>query len=263
MGRELSSRPHLAGRGGGGVPWLRPARFPVAAAASLRLLGGRRAAPVFSFSSGMSAACAGLPEEGRKRAGAPRSLAWGLAAPWRGLGSGRQGWARVESPAPKGTPGSHAAAAAAAAEGNRGRAGRGRAGFPELCSADAPASLGRAGAGWGWPPARGLHGGVTKQLFVSPGAACKCVVCVLASAPPAPSPRARFPGPRARPLLEGTPPGLPGEFPEVGGKRVGWGLPALQAPGSTPKLVRQVQHPLHEAPPQPAPALGGGNPSEA
>lgn len=120
---ELPSRPHPAGRVGGGVPRLWPARFPVAAAASLRLLGGRRAAPVFSFRAGMSAACARLPEEGRKQAGAPRPLAWGLAAPWRGLGSSRQGWARVEPPAPKGTPGSRAAA-----EGNRGRAGRGRPG---------------------------------------------------------------------------------------------------------------------------------------
>lgn len=147
---------------------------------------------MFSFSSGMSAPCAGLPEEGRKRAGAPRFLAWGLAAPWRGLGSGRQGWARVEPPAPKGTPGSRAAAAA---EGNRGRAGRGRAGFPGLCSADAPAALGRAGPGWGWPPARGLHGGVTKQLFVSPGAACKCGVCarVGASSPVTPCQVSRSP----------------------------------------------------------------------
>lgn len=58
--------------GGGGVPWRWPARFSVTAAASLRLLGGSGAA-LGSVSARMSAARAGLPEEGRKRAGAPGS----------------------------------------------------------------------------------------------------------------------------------------------------------------------------------------------
>lgn len=114
--------------GGGGVPWRWPASFPVAAAASLLLPGGRRAARVFSFSAGMSAGCARLPEEGRKREGCT-VLGRGLPAPWRGLSSGRRGWARVDPALPKGTPGSRAAAAA---EGNRGRSGRGRAGVPAL-----------------------------------------------------------------------------------------------------------------------------------
>lgn len=167
--------------GGGGVPWRWPACFSVTAAASLRLLGGSRAAPVFSFSAGMSAGCARLPEEGRKRAGAPGSSAGCLAAPWRELGSGGQGQVRVEPPPPKGTPGS----CAASAEGNRGRAGRGRAG-PGGCPCAVPGrpgavpasrSFGARRVRWGWPPVRGLHRGVAEQPFVSPGAACKCSVC--------------------------------------------------------------------------------------
>lgn len=78
---------------------------------------------------------------------------------------------------------------------------------------------------------------------MSPGAACKCVVCVhgcARSSPPAPSPGASFPGtpppPRARPLPEGTPPGLPGEFHQVGGKRAGWGCPASPDPRQRPKV---------------------------
>lgn len=68
--------------GGGGVLGRWRLLYPVAAVASLRLPGGRRAALVFSFSAGMSARCARLPEEGRKRASAP----WSSAGAWPRLG---------------------------------------------------------------------------------------------------------------------------------------------------------------------------------
>lgn len=154
---ELSWCPHPARVRG--RPWAAAAspgaglaRFLVTAAASLRLPGGRLAARVFSFSAGMSAGCAQLPEKGRKPASEGSAvLDWGLAAPWRVLGSGRGGRASVQLPLPKGTPRSRTA------EGNRGRGWAGvRLAGPGCPGAPTPS--GRAGAGCGSPPARGLNG---------------------------------------------------------------------------------------------------------
>lgn len=145
---ELSWCPHPAGVRG--RPWAAAAspgaglaRFLVTAAASLRLPGGRRAARVFSFSAGMSAGCAQLPEKGRKPASEGSAvLDRGLAAPWRVLGSGRGGRASVQLLPPKGTPGSRTA------EGNR---GRGWAGVPAWRPAGPrlPGSPHSFGARWG------------------------------------------------------------------------------------------------------------------
>lgn len=103
------------------------------------------------------------------------------------------------------------------------------------CPTDVPAALGRAGAGWGWPPALRLHGGVAEQLFVPPGAACKCV-CARAGAcspvPRSPSPSARSPVPAQDLGSRGRRLGCwGGDFHEVGGNRTGWSLPAPQPPG--------------------------------
>lgn len=104
---------------------------------------------------------------------------------------------------------------------------------------------------------------------MSPGAACKCVVCVHACArllPPAPSPGASFPGipppPRARPLPEGTPPGLPGEFRQVGGKRAGWSCPASPDARQRPKVsaAGAAPPPSRLLPSQPEPWEAGTPP---
>lgn len=105
---------------------------------------------------------------------------------------------------------------------------------------------------------------------MSPGAACKCVECVHAgarSSPPAPSPGASFPGtppppPRTRPLPEGTPPGLPGEFRQVGGKRAGWGCPASPDARQCPKVsaAGAAPPPSRLLPNQPEPWEAGAPP---
>ena len=197
--------------GGGGVPWRWSGALPCR----------RRGLPPPPWQPPCLAGVQFLRGDERRLRPAPRErneasegsavLDRGLASPWRGLGSGRRGWTSVEPPPPKGTPGSRATV-----EGNR---GRGRAGVSALRPAgpglpwSPPLLRGAPGRGVGRLPPAGCTAGVMEPLFVSPGAACKCVACVHArSAPPAPSPGASFPGPPARPLPEGTPPGLPGEF---------------------------------------------------
>lgn len=145
--------------GGGGVPWRWPASFPVAAAASLLLPGGRRAARVFSFSAGMSAACAQLPEEGRKRERAARSSAG--ACQRRGGGSARVAGAGRASilRCRRGRPGAALPLpprVTAGAPGGAGRASLRCAPRARGCPG-APAPMGCARAGCGSPPARGLR----------------------------------------------------------------------------------------------------------
>lgn len=177
--------------GGGGVPWRWPASFPVAAAASLLLPGGRRAARVFSFSAGMSAGCARLPEEGRKRERAARSSA-GRAWQRRGGGSapvacagrasvlrcrrGRPG-AALPPPPPRVTAG---------APGGAGRASLRCAPRGPGCPG-APAPPGRSGARrggvWVTSRPRAAQPASRSGSLCPPGAACKCSVCARAFSP--------------------------------------------------------------------------------
>lgn len=198
--------------GSGDVPWRWSARFSVAASASLRLPGGRRAARVFSFSAGMIVGCDRLPEKGRKRAKAPRSStgAWQR----RGGGSILLAGAGCASSLcrQRGRPG--------AAPPPRVTAGApGGAGWTSLCCSPRPGAAlvppplrDALGRGMGRLSPTGCWASVAEPLFVSPGAVCVLCVCNARLAPQAPSPGASFPGSPARPLPEGTPPGLPGEL---------------------------------------------------
>eukprot|EP00069_Balaena_mysticetus_P013411 bmy_01435T0 len=154
---ELPSCPHPARARG--RPWAAAAspgagraRFPVAAAASLRLPGSRRAARVFSFCAGMSAGCARLPEKGTKRARAPRSStgAWQHRGGGSALvaGAGQASSLRRQRGRPGAAPQSRVTA---------GGAGRS---FLRCAprAREPPTPSGRAGAGCGSPPSRGLHG---------------------------------------------------------------------------------------------------------
>lgn len=241
---------------GGGVPWRWSGALPCR----------RRGLPLPPWQPPCRAGVQFLRGDERRLRPAPREkneanevsavLDRGLAAPWRGLGSGRRGRTSVEPQPPKGTPGSRAAV-----EGNR---GRGRAGVPALRPAGpglpgSPSLLrGAPGRGVGRLPPAGCTAGITEPLFVSPGAACKCVTCVHArSAPPAPSPGASFPGPPPRDLCpRGRRLGCRGSFAKLEGKGRGGAAPPPQTRGSAPKLVLQVQRPLLPRSSPASPGLG-------
>lgn len=210
------SHPQRAGRGGGGAPRRWPARSPVAAAApsaSLAAAAPRRAGVQFQRADERSLRPA---SRGRKEASG------GCTGLGRGPGLREPGPGARRASGPEGD----------AREPRRQRRGdpRARRAGPRCAPrTDVPACSGRAGAGWGRPPALGLRGGVAERLFVSPGAACKCVCkCVCSRRRLQPRPPGRLSRCPRRTLARGDAARAAGEggyFREVGGKRTGWGLP--------------------------------------
>lgn len=180
----------------------------------LHLLGGLRAARMFSFSVGMSTGCACLPEEGRRRERPPAS--------WAGA------WQRG---------GGDSAAVASRVWRASSLCGRGRQGAaprpPRVTSFVA------RGAGVGGLLPAGCSASVAELFFVSPGAGWKCGACTF-------EPARRLQSTTGRQLSwlppsdlcpEGCQIGPPGgEFLKVGERRARWGRPTSPDPRQRPKV---------------------------